>query len=456
MNALSQLRASQRRQLANREDRALAHRFQADADALEEAPVPISAHAVLYVVLALLGLAIAWTIFGTLDRIVVASGKVATRTPLTVMQPFTTSRVLKIHVKPGDHVKEGQILVDFDPAFAEADVAAVRHKFDSLTAQAERLEAELSGKPFAAAGNDTPERTAQLHIYQQEMSDYKAEIEQRDSRLKQIDTRIAVDRKNLPGLRDQLAMAENVVGIQRHLQSLKAAARLDVMRAESAAIDAQQRLDNTDGEITRLASQRTEVTQERLAYIQKWNSDHSQQLVETRRDLAQATETLHKALKMKALTEMHAPTAGTVLQVADRSAGSVLREAETLVTLVPDNADLYIEANVPSRDISYLKVGDRVRIKLEAYPFQRYGTLDGTLTVIGADSVPLDPNDGRSPMVYRAQVRISDTAQALNARGIRLRPGMVASAEIKTGKRSIASYILDPILRITSEGLHEP
>ena len=439
-----------------RQDHQIAQRFKADADALEEAAVPVSAHAALYVILTLLVLAVLWAIFGTLDRIVVSPGKVATRTPLLVMQPFNTSRVLKVNVQAGDHVKKGDVLVNFDPSFAQADVSALQHKVASLSAQAARIEAELTGTPFQAADGDTPERMAQLQIYQQEMSDYNAEMDQRASRLNQIESQIAVDRDTLPGMRDQLVMAQNVVGIQRRLQAQAAAAHLDVMRAESAAIDARQRLQNTEGDLTRLNNQHAEYQQERQAYIQKWRSDHGQQLVDTRQNLSEASETLNKAMKMQSLTELTAPTDGTVLQVADRSEGSVLREAETLVTLVPDGANLYIEAKVPSRDISYLKVGDEVRIKLEAYPFQRFGTTDGVLEVIGADSVPLDANDGGSPLVYRTQVRITDSPASLARRGIHLKPGMVASAEIKTGKRSIASYILDPILKTADEGMREP
>ena len=90
---------------------------------------------------------------------------------------------------------------------------------------------------------------------------------------------------------------------------------------------------------------------------------------------------------MHDLTELTAPVDGMVQEVADRSIGSVLREAETLVTLVPDDADLYVEAIVPSRDVSYLKLGDTVRVKLEAYPFQRFGTASGVLTVISPDSI---------------------------------------------------------------------
>ena len=118
--------------------------------------------------------------------------------------------------------------------------------------------------------------------------------------------------------------------------------------------------------------------------------------METRQKLAEASETLNKANRMQDFTQMTAPVDGTVLTVADRSVGSVLREAETLVTLVPDDADLYIEASVLSRDIGYLKLGDSVRIKLESYPFQQFGTASGVLTVVSPDSQPLKEGDDQS------------------------------------------------------------
>ena len=208
--------------------------------------------------------------------------------------------------------------------------------------------------------------------------------------------------------------------------------------------------------MAKLGAQRTETVHERQAFLDKWRSDHNRELVQARQDLAEAAETLSKAHRMKDLTEIVAPVDSIVLEVADRSIGSVLREAETLITLVPDGAVLYVEANVPSRDIGYVKVGDVVRVKLESYPFQRFGTVNGKLDVISADSVPLKQDDAQSQLVYRVQVRITDSLHDLASRGIHVRPGLVASAEIKSGRRSVASYVLNPILRTTDESLREP
>jgi HlyD family secretion protein len=437
-------------------DEKVAHGFKPDASAIEEAPVPLAAHVTLYTVLALLIIAVLWSIFGSLDRIVVASGKVATRTPMLVMQPFTTSRIQQVRVKTGDHVKKGQLLVAFDPAFAQADVAALQHKVESLEAQVARLEAELGGGTFAARQGDGAARFTQAQIFNQEMADHAAQLKQRESRIAALNALIQTNQQSRPGIQAQRDMANRVVEIQERLHKQQAAAELDVMRARSAAVDIDLKLKNLIGDSGKLTEQRIEALQERNAYLEKWRSDHNQELVKARQDLADASETLNKAHRMKDFASMTAPVDGTVLEVADRSTGSVLREAETLVTLVPDGADLYVEANTPSRDVGYLKVGDQVRVKLEAYPFQQYGTLDGVLDVISADSITVKTGEEQSQPVYRVHVRLFDKPADLAARGIRIRPGLVASAEIKTGKRSIASYILNPVLRTADESMREP
>jgi HlyD family secretion protein len=438
-----------------RQDVGVAQEFKSDATAIEEAPVPLSANAALYAVVTLLGIAVLWSIIGSVDRIVVAPGKIATRTPLIVMQPFTTSRIADIAVLPGDHVKKGQLLVAFDPAFAEADVAALEHKVRALSAHVDRLNAQLNGTEFAAAPTDNNERQTEAQIFTQETANYAAEMSQRDSRVAAINSELRADNAAIDGLKQQLDMSNKVVDIYQRLLEQKAGAPLDVMKAQSNSVEVSMKLSTTGGEVKKLAEQRAEIQSERQAFLDKWRSDHNRELVQARQDLAEASETLAKAHRMREFTKITAPASGTVLEIADRSVGSVLREAETLVTMVPDGAALYVEANVPSRDVSYLKQGADVRVKLESYPFQKFGTLNGKLDVISADSVPLKEGE-ESHLVYRARVRLTDSPAEIARRGFHLRPGLVASAEIKTGKRSIASYVLNPILRTADEGMREP
>lgn len=445
------------RDQAHAVDGALVQQFKQNAAAIEDAPVPLTAQASLYVAVSLLVIAVLWAVFGTLDRIVVAPGKIATRTPMIVLQSFSTAKITRINVKPGDHVKKGQVLVLFDSSFAHADKASLQQKVLGLAAEADRIDAEMKDAPgLMVDAADDRERRIQAQIFEQEMSEYSAELAVRDSRMKSIETQIRSDDAAVIGLKKQLEMAKRIVAIQKNLLSQKAGAPLDVMKAESGEIEAEIRLKNTVEDAQKLAEQRTEMKAERQSFLDKWRSDHSQQLVQARRNLSETVETLSKARRMEDFTQLKAPADGVVLEIAERSVGSVLREGETLVTLVPDVADLFVEANVPSRDVSYIKVGNSVRVKLEAYPFQKIGTLSGKLDVIGADSISLKQDSSRAELVYRAQIRILETPRQLAARGINLRPGLVATAEIKTGKRSIASYILNPVLRTADESMREP
>jgi HlyD family secretion protein len=438
------------------QDAALVHNFRPDAASIEEAPVPISAYSALYVVLALMVSAILWSVFGTVDRIVVAQGRIVTTAPVLVMQPFTTSRILKLNVKAGDRVKKGQSLVTFDPSFAQADQVSLEQKVRTLKAEMDRIQAELSGqKRFDAGADADPERRQQAQIFIQRISQFAAEMNVRDSRQHQIEAQIDANNKSTDGLRRQYEIAHRVADIRRELQAKNAGSLLELMAAERDEVDTDTRLKNTIADNTKLEHQLAEISAERRSYLDQWRGDLNQKLVTARQDQAQAVESLNKARRLKDFTELTAPVDAVVLELADRSEGSVLREAETLVTLVPDDAQLNLEANILSRDVGFVALGDSVRVKLEAFPFQQYGTLDGHLDVLSPDSVPVKEGE-RTNVVFRAQVHLKETAGRVAGLGIRLRPGLVATAEIKAGQRSIASYILDPIVQTTDESLREP
>ena len=435
---------------------AAAQRFKPDSAAIEEAPIPLPAFSALYIVVALVLIALLWAIFGAVDRIVVASGKITTTAPLIVMQPFTTSRILKVRVRAGDSVKKGQVLITFDPAFAKADETSLTQKVAALNAEIARIEAELSGaKTFTAAPGDGPERQVQAQLFSQRTAQFAAEMAVRDGRLGQIDSQIAEHKKSFSELGRQLEMAKNVTLLRNRLEAQKAGSHLESMMAEKDEIDSDLKLKSTIADTNRLEQQRAETVAERQSYLRQWRADLNQKLVTDRQDAAAASEELNKAHKMQELTALRAPMDGVVLELAERSEGSVLREAETLITLVPANATLNLEANIPSRDIGYVKVGDPVQIKLEAYPFQQFGTLEGRLDVVSPDSLALKEGESTTT-VFRAQVQLKDTIGTIARRGMRLRPGLVATADIRSGRRTIFSYLADPLRKTAQESLREP
>ena len=434
----------------------LAGEFGSDAAAIEEAKTPIAPSVVLYVLLTCLVILILWAIVGTTDRIVIGHGKITTGVPIIVVQPFQTERIAAIFVRAGDHVKKGAPLVSFDPAFAQADVSAIEAKYSAETAEQARIEAELAGRIYDPGANASADERAQADIFQRHTAELASELDSRDSRLKRIAAEVEANNGTMKDLKREVQLAEKVLSMYRRLTTENAGVPLSEIESEQKLLDAQVRVKDLTVANAKLSEEQATVVADRKAFLDKWNNDLNQRLVELRQNNAQSKDNLVKARKLKDLTELDAPFDAVVLQLGNRSIGSVVREAETLVTLVPANAPLVLEADIASSDVGYAKIGDKVRVKLEAYPFQQFGTLDGSLEEMSPDSLPGKGSGGASTPVFRSRVRLNDTVNDLSRRHIHLGAGLVATAEIKTGKRSIASYILYPFIGTFDEAMREP
>jgi len=181
--------------------------------------------------------------------------------------------------------------------------------------------------------------------------------------------------------------------------------------------------------------------------------------VETLPKRNSAAEELKKAELRRQLIVLQAPADAVVLEIANRTVGSVVREAETLFVLVPRDVPLQAEVNVEGRDIGQVSLGQPVRIKFEAFPFQKYGTATGEVRVISQDTFSPDPKAEGARRVpapyYRVLVDLSDTHLRLPPERTQLIPGMAVTAELKVGKRTVISYFLYPLLRGLDEGIRE-
>jgi hemolysin D len=462
-----------------------------EAALIEDAPVGLPSHIILYVIVGFIFFALMFCIFGSVDRIVVATGKVTTRSPLVVLQPYSISKISKIHVRPGDVVKKGQVLITFDPTFSNADEAALKQRVDSLASEISRIQAELSGsKEFtfdgaknlsgkanassAGTGNSSyPIKNSvnaskntigvtandpfsvQSQLFNQRRSQHASDISERDARIKQLDVQIAEHNESLSHLRRQAEISLNILEIRRRLEASGAGSRLDTVLAEKEKINQDLKLKSVISDLDKLQQQKMEYLSERSSYSSKWFSELSEQLSKDMKDWTAASQDYQKARRMRELSDMRAPMDGVVLELSDRSEGSVLREAETLLTLVPANAVLLVDANISSRDIGYVKAGYSVQVKLEAYPFQQFGTVDAQLVEISPDSI-VEKDGDKTNTVFHSQIKLNDSLVGLLKRGIKLHPGLIVTADIKTGRRSIISYLSDPIIKTANEGLREP
>lgn len=442
-----------------------------DGAAIEHAPLPWLARSTLYVLAGLLVALVLWAGFAQVDRIVTAGGRLVTTAPLVVAQPLETAVVRGVDVQVGDRVRAGDRLATLDPTFAAADLADLTGKLAGVEAQIGRLRAELDGSDFTpAAGNPatTPDLAVQAAILERRRAEYRSRLASLDEKAGQLDSAIAASRRAQAGLAERLAVVGEVEDIRRQLQERQTGSRLTWLEARVERLRIRDDLAALQDREQASAHELRGVQADRAAFIDEWRRKTAEELVEQTRQRATLVEQIAKAERRRSLVTLTAPVDAVVLEVAKRSVGSVVREAEPLVTLVPADVPLEVEAEIPSRDIGLVRVGDFVRVKLDAFPFQRHGTLPGEIRTISADAFTHDPQGAQGGVanpdaprpaagaVFRARIRLTDTRLEAVPAGTNLSPGMVASAEIRVGTRSVLSYFLYPVIRVLDESIREP
>lgn len=425
---------------------------------------------VLWLMLALLAAAALWLALARVDVIVSANGRLASSDSDIVVQPLETSVVRQVLVRMGDKVKKGQVLAVLDPTFTQADVSALSAKLSDLQARFDRLSAEFAGRPYAPAGSDADALT-QRDIWTKRQQEYAARLAALDRKAQQYEADLAAHRSEAQGLAQQIRLSGAAQGIYKALVAQNLASRLKLIDTSEHLVEARSRLAANLGEQRQLMQQIAANRAERDAYVAQWNRKLAEALAHTRAERDAAAAELAKARLKRRLAVLRAPADATVLAVADRPQGAVVRAAEPLFRLVPASAPLVADIDIETRDVARLKLGDPVTVKFEALPWQQFGLARGVLKTLAPDA-EADRNLGEtaadatsprlkqavreSPIHYHARVELTRGELRNLPPGFVMRAGMRLVADVKTGRRSLLQYLLNPITRIADESLREP
>jgi hemolysin D len=450
------------RSLAARDDPTLPAilEFQSPSIAITNAPIPRSARGITWVIASmLLAIIVALSVI-KVDEVVTAQGIVGSTVPNMVLQPLDQSIVRSINVKPGDHVKVGQVLARLDPTFAAADEGALIAQVSSLKALVSRLQAEADGKPFTYTGLDR-DLALQAAIYAQRHSQYEYQLEEYQQKIGSLAEVIGRSLSDAAGYRDRLMVAQDVEAMRKELERQQVGSRLNTLSAMDNRAEVARNLANAQATAEGAKRDLQAMVADRDQWVQSWRSDVSQQLSDALGKLSDAQESLNKAQLHRQLVELRAESDGTVLSIAKVSVGSVLQAGQEFITLVPVDAPLEIEANILGSDNGYVHVGDEVMIKFAAFNYAQYGMAYGTVRTVSPDSFNAGdlppPNGGNTAEpYYRARISIDRLAMHGLTRGFDLEPGMPVSADIKVGKRTLVSYFLDRVIPLANEAAREP
>ncbi len=442
---------------------AVGREFQPPAMALEDEEPPKSARWMLYVLSAFILIIVMWASLAHVDQIVMARGELVTIVPTLVVQPLERVGIKAVHVKVGDVVRKGQLLASLDPTFTQADVEQLQTKLSGYLARQARLEAEMANTNFTIPASPGQAEILEASLFNERKLTYASRMRAYDEDLARINSSLLSTQSDLEKVTARVDLLQKILAMRHALQAYDS--QLRVFEAQAQLLAAERDLIQADGKITELRHQAASTSAQRDSYAQEWREKVADELVSVRRDRGAAAEELGKAQRRRDMITLSAPEDAVVLEIAQRSIGSVLREAEILFTLVPLNVPLEAEVRLSPRDIGLVHVENDVRIKFDAFPFQRHGTARGKIATISPDAFRPTRSDGSSAeppkedsstQFHKARVTLQDMKLRNTPENYRLLPGMTVSAEIKVGTRRVISYMLYPIIKGLDESMREP
>jgi HlyD family secretion protein len=359
-------------------------------------------------------------------------------------------------------VKKGQPLATLDSTFAAADQAEVQSHIESLDNQTARLQAELAGKSPQLNGKGDNDSKLESELSSQRQANYRAQVQRMNENTSTLRAQLDTNQGDQQVLTARVKSLQEIENMQEKLVAQNFGARAQLLAARDKRLEVERDLTqskNKEQELKRqLAAAEADKSAFELSYKQKMLED----LLATSRDRETQEEQLRKANRRHNLVTLTAPADGVVLDIAKLSQGSVIREAETLFTLVPTDTELESEVQIDSIDTGYVKAGDTVRLKVDAFPYQKHGALTGTIKNISEDAFRRD-NFGNPSLqaqgtdaFYLGRVSLGREKLKNLPPQAKLLPGMTLSAEIVVGKRSVMSYLLWPLHKTVDESIGEP
>lgn len=435
------------------------HEFLPAALEVQETPPSPIGRAIIWVIVLFALLATIWATFGKVDIIVVSPGKIIASGHTKVIQPLEIGVVRKIRVQEGQAVKRGDILIELEPEKSMADWQRIEDELKALEHGIHRLNSLLGW--LSLVGDDEqvlvsdklPEGISVLQ--QQLLLSQWYEFRSRVAALKYKQNKLHSERN---GIDEQVKKYQAILPIitKRTLNTSKL--------KDEGIVSEEEYLQNEQQRLEMVHDLRS--SQQRSLELQAAMREVSSQVEQVKKEFKSRTlidlqefETRRQAFeqeKIKASAHLsaqvlEAPVSGVVQQLVVHTEGGVVTPAQQLMVVVPVGAGLEVEAMVANKDIGFIQEGQNAEVKIDAFPFTKYGLIDAMVTNLSNDAVA----DEELGLVYKAHVKLATSTVQVEGKQVDLSPGMSVAVEIKTGKRRLIEYFLSPLLRYKQESVRE-
>ena len=366
----------------------------------------------------LLGLLFLWAAFFKIDQVVHAQGQVIASSRTQIVQAADGGVMVEMKVGEGDEVKAGEIIAVLEKERVLASLSESQGKVMALRMTVARLQAEITEKPLTY---DEMIQKRYLNLYEAQMNLY-------GQRRRSIHDQLSIFRENIQLAQQELAM-------NQPLEKMGDISKADILRLKRAVNEARNQYETTKN---------------------KYLQDASAELNKAQEDLNAQEQIMADREQLLSHTDILAPSDGIVKNVKFTTLGGVVRQGDEILQILPTGSDLIVEAKIRPADMANIKSGLPVKVKLDAYDYAIFGTMDGKVSYVSADTLQEETKAGLSTY-YRVKVSIAekDFKSGELVRGIEVRPGMTATVDIQTGKRSILAYLLKPITKTFTEAFGE-
>jgi hemolysin D len=434
--------------------------FQPAALALRDTPIHPAPRWAMGLIVGLLTLAVAWASLGKVDVVATAEGKIVPNGEVKTIQSEDTAVVTAIHVVDGQAVKKGDVLIDLDATDATSNASQAESQLVAARNESARGRALLGaiekGQPpmlSAASITNSSDLDTQRQVLTGEYADYLGTVREMEADIAQTSATLKETAAEIAKLQGTLPIEETKERDYEKLVVPGYVGRHDYYNEQQAVIQQKQDLVAQKAKLIETQATLDAAKRKREAYIAQTRRTWLEKIQDDETKAASSASDLTKARNHSRLMHLTAPVDGTVQQLAIHTIGGVVSPAQTVMTVVPASNQLIIEATVDNQDIGFIKTGQSAEVKVEAFPYTRYGVLHGTVVQVSNDAKQ-DEND-KKKWVFTTQVELPADSMLIEGSFVHLTPGMAVAAEIKTGRRRIISYLLSPLIQHAGESLHE-
>src|SRR6476660_3928521 len=422
--------------------------------------------------------ALAWAWWGTIDIVASSTGKIVPSGRTKVIQPFETGVVRSIRVQDGQAVKTGDVLIELAPTVNAAERDHLHNDLLAEQLNIARLRAALPGGDDRVADFTPPADadpiliSAQRQLLLSQVNEHRAKIASLARQQAQKEAEQATTAATIHKLETMIPAIQQRVDISKTLMDKELGSKITYFEVLQLLVEQQGELSVQKSHLHEVEAAVAAIRETSGQAVAEYRHTLSDELAKAEQKANGLTQDLLKAEQKTRLQLLTAPVDGVVQQLAIHTVGGVVTPAQSLLVVVPSDSRLEIEAMVSNRDIGFVHPGQQAEIKIDTFNFTRYGLLHGQVLSVSQDAVVRDRQQDRSDdrelgtqndtsepkgqeLNYSARISLDRTRMQIDDRVVDLSPGMAATVEIKTGSRTILSYLLSPLLRYRQEALHE-